>query len=380
MKLLLINSEYPPIGGGAGNATANIAQELSKQRHQVMVITSCYRKLPFREMHDGVDVRRVRSLRRKQDRSTVIEQIVFIISASLWSLDLVRDFQPEATLAFFGIPSGGVAWLLKKLYKIPYVVSLRGGDVPGFRPYDFQFHHKLMAPFLRMVWKDADAVVANSNGLRDMASKFETCVEIPVIPNGVKLDKFISVDRKWTPPRLLSVGRVVYQKGFDLAMRALADLRSQPWEWTIAGDGPEMASLKKLASELEIENRIHFIGWQSKEQLLERYQQSNLFLFPSRHEGMPNAVLEAMACGLPVIATNIAGNEELIVDNRTGLLVPPENVGFLRTALERLLPEPALRFTMGQASRRRVEEHYSWTRVADQYASIFKGLIHTDKH
>ena len=113
----------------------------------------------------------------------------------------------------------------------------------------------------------------------------------------------------------------------------------------------------------------------SKEQLLERYQDANLFLFPSRHEGMPNAMLEAMACGLPVVASQIAGNEELVVDGKTGLLVPPESVDALSTAIKKLLPESALRYTMGQASRRRVEEYYSWTRVAEGYVNIFEDFI-----
>jgi len=173
---------------------------------------------------------------------------------------------------------------------------------------------------------------------------------------------------------MLTVGRVVYQKGLDLALHALADLKSLSWEWWVAGDGPQLESLKKLAFELELEDRVRFVGWQSKEQLLNLYQQANLFIFPSRHEGMPNAVLEAMACGLPVIATEIGGNEELVESGKTGLLVPAESVEALSVALKKLLPESALRYTMGQASRRRVEEHYSWTRVAEQYAQLLEKV------
>jgi len=376
MKLLLINSEFPPVGGGAGNATANIARELSLGNHQVMVVTSHYSGLLSHEIQNGTVVRRIPSLRRRQDRTTVFEQLIFILSASFYTLGLVRGFKPDATLAFFGIPSGGAAWLLKKIYKIPYVVSLRGGDVPGFRPYDFKLYHKLVSPFLRRVWMDAGVVVANSNGLRGMAQKFDSAVKIPVIPNGVNPDHYTPVNRDWTPPRMLTVGRVVYQKGLDLALQALADLKSLSWEWCIAGDGPQMEFLKNLAFELELEDRVHFVGWQSKEQLLRLYQQANLFIFPSRHEGMPNAVLEAMACGLPVIATEIAGNEELVENGKTGLLVPAESVVALRGALKKLLPESALRYTMGQASRRRVEEHYSWTRVAEQYAQLMEKVTH----
>jgi glycogen(starch) synthase len=132
--------------------------------------------------------------------------------------------------------------------------------------------------------------------------------------------------------------------------------------------------LKVLARELGIAERVHFLGWQSREQLLEQYQWSNLFLFPSRHEGMPNAVLEAMASGLPVIASRIAGNEELVLQEKTGFLVESENVNSLQSALLKLMKNSSLRETMGTASRRRVEEFYSWQNTAKQYEHLLEKV------
>ena len=374
MHILIVNSEYPPIGGGAGNATAHIAGRLARMGHTVSVVTSRFGNLPHQEQHNGVIVHRIPALRLKQDRSTAIEQIIFIITASFWTLGMIPNFKPHTTLAFFGIPSGAVAWLIKKIYRIPYVVSLRGGDVPGFRPYDFDAYHKLLSPFLHIIWKNSSAIVANSNGLRELALKFDSRFEIPIIPNGVDLEEIKNTERDWMPPRLLSVGRLVHQKGLDLAMHALAGLKDREWEWVIVGDGPQMNGLKSLAKKLGIDDRIVFSGWQSRDQLNDQYKQSNLFLFPSRHEGMPNAVLEAMASGLPVIASHIAGNEELVVNNETGLLMPSENVAALRDALEKLLDNVPLRKQMGGASRRRVEEHYSWDNTAQQYALLLERV------
>lgn len=374
MRILIINSEYPPIGGGAGNATAHIAQRLAKMGHTISIVTSRFGNLRHMEQHGRLTVHRIPALRLQQDRSTAIEQTLFILTASFWTLSLIPVFKPHASLAFFGIPSGAVTWLIQKLYKIPYVVSLRGGDVPGFRPYDFDLYHKLLSPFLRKIWKDSSAIVANSNGLRDLALKFDSRFEIPIIPNGVDLENIQAAERAWSPPRLLSVGRLVHQKGLDLAMHALADLKDKEWEWMIVGDGPRMGALKSLAKKLGIDERIIFIGWQSREQLNEHYGRSNLFLFPSRHEGMPNAVLEAMASGLPVIASRIAGNEELVIDGDTGILFPSENVDLLRVALKKLLNDSSLCKQMGTASRRRVEEHYSWESTANQYALLLERL------
>ena len=374
MRILILNSEYPPIGGGAGNASAHIAAEFGKMGHIVTVITSRFGTLPHQEQNGEVTVYRIPGLRRSQDRSNPLEQILFILSASVWTVSRISRFKPNATLAFFGVPSGAVAWLIKKLYKIPYIISLRGGDVPGFRPYDFHLYHKLIAPFLRMIWKNAFAVVANSNGLRQLANAFDPRFEIPIIPNGIDLDSYQSSTRDWSFPRLLSAGRIVHQKGLDIAMRALGGLKELNWEWRIAGDGPQLHGLQSLAKQLGIDDRVFFLGWQSREGLMKCYQQANIFLFPSRHEGMPNAMLEAMASGLPVIASCIAGNEELAVEGETGYLVPSENVESLQIALKKLLIDPARREQMGLASRRQVEANYSWESTAQQYALLLEKV------
>ena len=374
MRLLLINSEFPPIGGGAGNATAHIARCFADMGHETIVITSRFEDLPREERSGNLTIHRIPSLRRKQDRSGALEQLIFLFTASFWISSLVSRTRPNATLAFFGAPSGMIAYLLKKVFKIPYVVSLRGGDVPGFRPYDFRTYHKVLAPFLEIVWRNSSSVVANSKGLRDLARAFDSRFEIPIIPNGVDLDLYTSPERSWQPPLLLSVGRLVYQKGFDLGIRALARLKHLDWQWNIAGDGPEMESLKSLAREQGISQRVVFLGWQSRQELIQCYKQSNLFLFPSRHEGMPNAVLEAMASGLPVIASRISGNEELVVHEKTGLLVESENIDSLAAALQSLMKDPSRGQQMGATSRQRVEEFFGWENTAQQYAALLEGI------
>jgi glycosyltransferase involved in cell wall biosynthesis len=237
--------------------------------HEVSVVTSRFEELPHKEQKEGVTIHRIPALRLRRDRSTAIEQVIFIIAASFWALGWIPKFKPDVSLAFFGIPSGAAAWLIRRIYQVPYVVSLRGGDVPGFRPYDFRIYHKLIAPFLRIVWRDASAIVANSNGLRELALE----VRLPVRDfrhSQRRKCKKPSLDetRDWNPARLLSVGRLVHQKGFDLAMRALAGLKDLQWHWKIVGDGPLLPMLRSLADELGILDRITFTGWQTKEQLI----------------------------------------------------------------------------------------------------------------
>lgn len=371
-KILVINSEYPPVGGGAANASAHIARLLAQQGSQVVLITSRYDGLPDEELCQGVRVLRGPTRRKHADRSTALEQVWFILGASFRSLGLLREFKPDVTLAFFGLPSGAAAWMLKAIARIPYVVSLRGGDVPGFRPYDFWLYHKFAMPWLHIIWHAADAVVANSQGLYDLAHAFDSNIEIAIVPNGVDAHEFRPAPREWVPARLLSVGRVVYQKGYDVALRALAGLTDLDWEWSIAGDGPHLPVLQQMVEELHLGDRVHFLGWQASADVKQQYLKANLFLHPSRHEGMPNAVLEAMASGLPVIASHISGNEELVLEGTTGLLVPVEDADGLREALRALLQAPERRQAMGEAARGRIEASFGWERVADEYQSILK--------
>lgn len=369
-NILIVNSEFPPIGGGAGNASAQLARHLAQLGRRVTVLTTRFADLPHQEQLAGVDVVRLPALRSRQDRSGSLEQISFLLSAAVLGLPWVLRLRPQAVIGFFGAPGGIAAWFWSLFLTLPYVVSLRGGDVPGFRPYDFARQHFLLAPLLRLVWRRAKAVVANSQGLRALGAAFEPKVPIAVIPNGVDPQLFPDVERQWESARLLFVGRVVHQKGLDLLLEALGGLADHAWTLTIVGDGPARPGLQAQAKALGIADRVRFTGWRSGAELTTEYAAANLFAYASRHEGMPNALLEAMASGLPAVATRIAGNEELVVEGETGLLVPSEDVASLRDALLRLIADPAWRQQLGAQARKRALAGYSWQTVARQYAEL----------
>lgn len=375
MRVLLINPEFPPIGGGAGNAAFHLARELAALGPDVTVLTARFGDLPREERRENVRVLRLAALRRSADRSGALEQGAFLIVATLAALQLTRRDRPDVTLAFFGVPSGPAGLALRALFRIPYVVSLRGGDVPGFRPYDFKRYHQMIAPLLRVVWRRAAALVANSRGLRDLARTFAPDLDVQIIPNGVDAARFFPGQRPPGPARLLTVGRVVHQKGVDLTLRALAGLRDLEWTFEVVGDGPQRAALQDLARELGIADRVTFAGWKPNTDLPDLYRRADLFVFPSRHEGMPNVVLEAMASGLPVVASAIAGNEELVLPEQTGLLVPPGDVEALRLALRRLVPDADLRARLGAAGRDRVEREFSWRATAQAYLVLLERAV-----
>jgi glycosyltransferase involved in cell wall biosynthesis len=372
MRILILNSEYPPVGGGAGTASAHLARALAAQDHLVTVLTARFRGLPRDREEGGVHVLRRVPFRRRADRSDALEQAAFMALACLY---VVRLGCPDFTIAYFGIPSGPAAWLMKALYKVPYIVSLRGGDVPGFRPYDFKTFHRLGAPLIRFVWRHAAAVVANSQGLRSLAVAFEPRQAVAVIPNGVGAQTNGNPSRDWAAPEMIFTGRVVYQKGLDLLFKALAGLNHLDWRLTIVGDGPRLAELGRMAAEFGYADRVRFPGWLSRAEVSAHLARANLFVYPSRDEGMPNSLLEAMAAGLPVVATRIAGNEELVLDGETGRLVPPNDVAALQTALAELIPAADRRRAMGAAAFARVQAEYTLERVAEAYLDLGRAAV-----
>lgn len=377
LRLLLINYEYPPLGGGAGNATAHLAREFARQGAKVTVLTSAFRGLPRREEANGVTIRRVPVIRRRADRCTPPEMLTFTASATIAAVRLVRRWRPDVSVAFFGIPSGPVAYVPKALYGVPYIISLRGGDVPGFQPYDLALYHRLMGSVIRFLWRRAAAVVANSQGLRRLAQRSAPDVPVKAIPNGVDIEEFRPGERRdeHRAVRILFVGRLTYQKGADTLVRALHVLDGKiAFEADLVGDGAARPRLEEMVEQLGLANRVRFAGWCPRHEIPERYQQADVFVLPSRDEGMPNVVLEAMASGLPVIATRIAGNEELVQHGNTGLLVPPDDPEMLAEALTQLIDTPGLMERMGLAGQAVVEQRYTWRQIAQQYLELAESV------
>ncbi len=234
-----------------------------------------------------------------------------------------------------------------------------------------------MGPLIRLVWRHASAVVANSQGLKNIAAHFDGSNTIDVIPNGINTSNFFPKARELSPARLLFVGRLVYQKGGDILLDALERVKDRKWDLSIVGDGPRRPDWENQADKLGISDRIHFMGWLDKADLLEQYQKANIFVLPSRHEGMPNVVLEAMGCGLPVIATRIAGSEDLVLDGTTGYLIKPDNPQELTEAIIKLIDHKEDIQRMGDASRSRVIESFSWDSVADRYLAMLSKARNT---
>jgi glycosyltransferase involved in cell wall biosynthesis len=179
-----------------------------------------------------------------------------------------------------------------------------------------------------------------------------------------------ALDTPADAPLLLALGRLHKVKAHDIAIEALADIPGA-WLW-IAGAGPLEAELKALAQRLGVADRVRFLGWREDAGAL--YAAADLCLFPSRYEPLGNVVIQAWAHGLPVIAAASKGPFALISPGEDGLLVPIDDAPALSEAAKRLLANPALRASMAQAGKRRVEQEFSQAAVVAQWRALFDDM------
>lgn len=199
-----------------------------------------------------------------------------------------------------------------------------------------------------------------------------------VIPNGIALDD-PPVPKPWehSRPYVLAIGRHVMQKGFDVLLRALAELRASGdpgFDLLLAGDGPENTRLRALAAEQRLDGCVHFVGQVDRARALALFAGCLFFVLPSRHEAFGLVNLEAMAAGKAVVATRVGGVPEVVADGESGCLVPPEDVSALAGALARVANDADLRARLGAAGRRRVEL-FAWPTVVKSYLAVYERVV-----
>ncbi len=368
-KILVLNYEYPPLGGGAANATKYLLREYADRKDiEVHLITSSVDRFridtdPFEITRSNVtihylDIGKNKIIHYQSNK----DLLTYSWKCYHYAKKLMKEHNFDLTHAFFGIPCGYIA----KRLGIPYIVSLRGSDVPFYNPRFKLLDTLLFQRMSRSIWKHSKATIANSQGLKDLALETAPDQDIGVIYNGVDVDEFAHLTHDYdltTPLRILGVGRLIPRKGFDLLLKAIHNL---PVEVILIGDGPERESLESYATEHNLP--VTFTGAIDHTQIIEYYQNHDIFVLPSANEGMSNTVLEAMACGLPIITTDTGGTSELITDN--GWVVP-RTVEDLKGAIQAALFNREHLSTMGQISRKRVEL-MSWENVADQYVEEYQ--------
>ncbi len=229
-----------------------------------------------------------------------------------------------------------------------------------------------------------EATVAVSHAVKEEIVRTENLdpERVTVIGNAVDGERFIPGDRLAArqplgldPNALIvgGVGRLTEAKGFEHLLEAAARAGEISLQVVLLGDGPRLEAMAKRAEDLSITDRVHFLG--RRDELENVYPAMDIFVLSSLREGSPNVLLEAMACGLPVVATSVGGVPELIDDDVEGLLIPPGDSDALAGAFRRLAADPSLRHRLGQAARKRVERELTLERMVVKHQELYERLL-----
>ncbi len=273
--------------------------------------------------------------------------------------------------AHSALPCGHAATLLSRELKIPFVVTVHGLDAFSSRQVEGRVG-EWCARISQSVYRSACSVICISERVRDQVREGAgPRANTTVIYNGVDPEAFSPADSEPDEPVILSVGNLIPIKGHELLLRALAAIHNQfpRLSLEIIGEGPERPRLQKLAADQGIAGRVHFRGRQGRRQVADAMRRATVFALPSRYEGLGCVYLEAMSAGTPVIACRGQGIEEVIEQGVNGCLIGAGDLQELTDTLVRLLQQPELRRSMGQAARRTILQGYS---LGHQAARLFR--------
>ena len=390
MRILLLNYEYPPIGGGAAVATAALAHGLVGRGVTVDVVTAGADAAagqpaaglsaePVQEAK--LTLYRVKSRRTGVHEAGMGDAASYLVAALPLIRQLVRRYRYDAVHIFFSLPTGALLPLLD-LRGIPVVVSLRGSDVPGYDPHNrgLQVVHRLLTPLTRWIWRRADRVVAVCDSLGQLALR--TCPDLrySVVPNGVDLGLFhpagAGSPRATGRFRCLAVARLIERKGLGDLIRALALLERGRFELEIVGGGPDERVLRDLAAQLGVAQEVRFLGALDRSQVARRYREADLFTLPSSAEAFGNVFAEALASGLPIVSTPIGGIPDLVEHGTNGFLIQPGDLKALAGAIRYLADDPELRREMAVRNRAKAEANLEWSQVTRRYLSTYEAIQH----
>lgn len=233
--------------------------------------------------------------------------------------------------------------------------------------------------------KNAEFVIANSNTskadiINALGIEYEN--KVFTVYNGIDLNKFTYTPAVKTKNLILSVGRLEEKKGFDLLIKSCKKLidKGISFECCIVGEGSKYKYLKQLISELNLKKHVKLVGALGHDDLIELYKSATMFVLPCRvlengdRDVIPNVIKEAMAVGIPVITTSIPAMEEIIDDNKSGLLAPPENPDLLSKSIEKLFNDKALRLRLSFAARKKIEDRFNINNTIGRLSDLLLSL------
>jgi len=377
VKVLFFVYELPPLGGGVANAVDNLFSFFQKNQHlEIDVITSSINnKDEVVKFSNNITLYKV-PIGPKNSSSyqqqTIMNMFLYTKNSYLKAQELLINHDYDFA-HFFGYPGALQGLLLKFQFKLPYLVSLRGVDVPGYNPR-FKYIDIFYKPLVAWIWKNSEKVIVNSSGLLALAKNTNKQIDYHLIPNGVDGDFYKPTKKKFEKFTVTAGGTLFgKKKGLQYLIKAFAQFAQYKnnVELLLIGSGDLEKKLKELVNELEIKNKVKFVGRKDKDWITQNLPKCHVFCLPSINEGMSNATLEALACGLPIIITPVGGADELLEDGKNGFLVPKYDVNQIAKRLNLLYADGNLAEKMTLNSRKKAEE-MSWESVSKKYLNCYE--------
>jgi len=374
-KLLILNYEYPPLGGGGGRVSHSLAKGFTQKGYHVDVITSKFVSLPYFEVVDGIHIHRVPIIgREKRQTATFLSMLSFLFTSCLRGLILCVKNRYQFINTHFVLPTGPLGFALSKLFHIKNILSIHGGDIfdPSEKrsPHNHWFLRKIIHFFLNQ----AHQVVAQSKNTQLNAIRFyRPDREIHIIPlsyepYGFSRKSKTELNLDENKIHLISVGRIIKRKGFDYLIRSLK-LLNENIVLLIIGDGTGLNKLIQIVRDLHLEHRVKFIGDVSEELKFQYLAASDMYILSSLHEGFGIVLQEAMQVGLPIVSTNSGGQVDIVVDGVNGILVEPCNEQALADAVLYVFDNPNLASLMA-ANNKKALVRYKTENIIHQYLQL----------
>ena len=292
---------------------------------------------------------------------------------------ILEDFRPQLLHAHFATESTATAMELAAEHELPFTFTAHGYDIHRKPPPDFAARAAAARAVVTVSAANAE-YIANAFGVPRG--------HIRVIPCGVDTESFRPLPTQGASepaspaiqggdPVILCVARHVKVKNLDVLLEACAALRRRGTRFRciMLGDGPARAGLEATRARLGLQDVVEMPGAAHQGEVLECWRRASVGVLTSENEGMPVSLMEAAACGVPVVATRVGGVPELVEDGVTGLLTPPGDAHALASALDRCLRDARLRSRLGAAARARAEERFTVTHQLEQLLQLWKEVL-----